>query len=376
MNTPPAQPRHDRPEPAPGLAEIADIVTPFAVRAAATLRLADHIAAGHTELPDLAEAAGAEPRALCRLLRFLTCRDIFAEPEPGTYALTGLAEELLCDHPANLRQWLDADEVAGRLDATFPHLVEAVRSGTSVYAKVHGAPFWEDLGASPARTASFDRLMAQVSPSTSGIGTAYDWSGVRHLVDVGGGTGALLREVLEAHPHLRGTVADQAGSVAEARRHLAAHGLDGRADAAACDMFAVVPPGGDAYLLSRVLADWDDERAVRILHTCAAALTGQGRVLVAERVLPHPPAPDAPDGGDPSEIRRLTSHDLRMLVLLGGRKRSTADYAHLAERAGLDLHASHRLPGGATVMEFHPATRDQRAAAGTAEPPLHTPSPD
>ncbi|GAA2682109.1 methyltransferase [Streptomyces lunalinharesii] len=369
MNTPP-----DRPEPAPGLAEIADVVTPFAVRAAATLRLADHIAAGHTRLPDLAEAAGAEPRALCRLLRFLTCRNVFAEPEPGSYALTDLAEELRSDHPANLRQWLDADEVAGRLDATFPHLVAAVRSGTSVYAEVHGAPFWEDVGASAARTASFDRLMAQVAQSTRGIGTAYDWSDVRHVVDVGGGTGALLREVVEAHPHLRGTVADQAGSVAEARRYLAAHGLDDRADAATCDMFTALPPGGDAYLLSRVLADWDDEQAVRILRTCVAALPDHGRVLVAERVLPDPPAPDAPDGEDLSEIRRLTSHDLRMLVLLGGRKRTAADYAHLAARTGLRLRTSHRLPGGATVMEFRRAPLNQRADAATPEPPRHTPS--
>ncbi|MFJ2211892.1 methyltransferase [Streptomyces sp. NPDC101062] len=344
--------RPDAPEPSRGLTEIADIVTPFAVRAAATLRLADHIAAGHTRLPDLAEVAGADPQALARLLRFLTCRDIFAEPEPGTYALTELAGELLSGHPANLRQWLDADEVAGRLDTTFPYLVDAVRSGTPVHEKVHGAPFWADLGASPARTESFDRLMAQVSQSTRGIGTVYDWAGVRHVVDVGGGTGALLREILQAHPHLRGTVADQAGSVAEARRYLAAHGLGDRADAAVHDMFDHLP-AADACLLSRVLADWDDESAERILRTCAAAVPEGGRVLIAERVLPGEPAPGTPDTAeDLAETRRLTSHDLRMLVLLGGRKRSVADYARLAGRAGLTLHTSHRLPGGATVMEF------------------------
>ncbi|MFJ6569434.1 methyltransferase [Streptomyces sp. NPDC091292] len=348
--------RPDRPEQPRGLAEIADIVTPFAVRAAATLRLADHIAAGHTRLPDLAEAAGADPRALVRLLRFLICRDIFAEPEPGTFALTELATELLADHPANLRQWLDADEVAGRLDTTFPHLVDAVRSGTSVYEKVHGAPFWKDLAASPARTESFDRLMSQVSQSTRGIGTAYDWSDVRHVMDVGGGTGALLQEILTAHPHLRGTVADQAASVAEARRCLAHQGLRERADAVVCDMFDRLPPGADTCLLSRVLADWDDESAVRILRTCAAAVPEGGRVLIAERVFRDGPA--AAD--DLSEIRRLTSHDLRMLVLLGGRKRAESDYAGLAERAGLAFATSQRLPGGATVMEF-------RRTAGSPE---------
>ncbi|MER7876260.1 methyltransferase [Streptomyces solisilvae] len=340
--------RPDRPEQSRGLAEIADIVTPFAVRAAATLRLADHIAAGHTRLHDLAEAAGADPRALSRLLRFLTCRDIFAEPEPGTFALTELAAELLTDHPANLRQWLDADEVAGRLDSTFPHLVDAVRSGTSVYEKVHGAPFWADLAASPARTESFDRLMSQVSQSTKGIGTAYDWSDVRHVIDVGGGTGALLREILTAHPHLRGTVADQAASVAEARHQLAAQGLDERGDTVVCDMFDRLPTGADACLLSRVLADWDDESAVRILRTCAAALPDGGRVLIAERVFQDEPV----SAEDLSETRRLTSHDLRMLVLLGGRKRSESDYARLAGRAGLSPSASGRLPGGATVMDF------------------------
>lgn len=368
-----APPGHDRPDPSPGLAEIADIVTPFAVRAAATLRLADHIAAGHSRLSDLADAAGADPRALVRLLRFLICRNIFAEPEPGTYALTALAEELLADHPANLRQWLDADEVAGRLDATFPHLVDAVRSGTAAYAEVHGAPFWEDLGASPTRTASFDRLMAQVGQSTKGIGIAYNWSAVRHVIDVGGGTGALLREVLEAHPHLRGTVADQAGSVAEARRYLAAHGLERRGDAAVCDMFDSLPPDGDAYLLSRVLADWDDESAVQILRTCAAAVPDHGRVLVAERVIPHQLPPSATESvAHVTDMRRLTSHDLRMLLLLGGKKRTAADHARLAGEAGLHLIAAHRLPGGATVMDFRPTDAPPRAHDGQhAQPGAH-----
>jgi len=319
---------------------LADAVTPYAIRAAATLRLADHVTAGFTDLSTLAEASGAVPQALGRLMRLLVCRGLFAEREPGIYAILPLGEVLCSDHPSHARLWFDSEGVAGRIDATFPRLTDAVRTGNPVYEAVYGLPFWADVTANPGLTNSFDRLMADVARSTDGIATEYDWSGVRHLVDVGGGLGAVLATILAAQPHLRGTVVDQPETVAQATRYLAERGLAHRASAVAADMFRVVPGSGDVYLLSRVLADWNDQDATMILRRCAEAAGRDNRVLVAERLI-----------SEDASAQLVAATDLRLLVYLGGRKRSLRDLNDLINSAGMVVRSHIPLSGGGTVVE-------------------------
>ena len=185
------------------LAPITDLVTPMAVRVAATLRLADLVAGGAEHVEDLAERTGTD--ALGRMLRHLTCHGVFAEPSPGRFSINETADLLRSDHPSRRRMMFDLDEFGGRKDLVFTELMHTVRTGQPAWEAVFGAPFWDYLAADPAM-ASFDAAMVDSTRTTAA--TAYDWSGVRHVVDVGGGTGALLAEVLRANIGVRATLVD------------------------------------------------------------------------------------------------------------------------------------------------------------------------
>ncbi len=324
------------------LAPITDLVTPMAVRVAATLRLADLMAGGAERIEDLAERSGTDVEALGRMLRHLTCRGVFGEPAPGRFTINDIADLLRSDHPSGMRTMFDLDEFGGRMDLVFTHLIHTVRTGQPAWEAVFGAPFWDYLAADPALAASFDATMAGSTRTTAA--TAYDWSGVRHVVDVGGGTGALLAEVLRANAGVRGTLVELPDTVARGRRFLAERGLDGRCEFAAQSFLDPLPAGGDVYLLSAVLHGWDDEPAVAILRRCAEAAGDAGHVVIVES---HGTA-----GDDPGMFAEM---DLRMLVLSGGRERSVDDYLALAAAAGLTTTEVRTTSSGLVVIDCRSA---------------------
>jgi hypothetical protein len=303
-----------------GLDGLIDLISPYAVRAAATLRLADHVAAGTTTTAELARAVGADPDALGRLLGYLAARGVFERRDGGGWALTPDAE-LLRDEA--LRAWLDVDGVGGRMDAAVPGLLESIRTGQAAYPRVHGLAIWDD------DEAQLDAMWATHCASfAEEVATARAWTG--HVVDVGGGTGTLLAAILAANSGTRGTLVERAETVARAI---------GGFDAVAGSFFDALPPGGDAYVLSQVLHDWPDAEAVAILRRCAEAAGRGGRVVVIERLLE----------GDDAE---MTGMDLRMLLVFGSRERSAAQIAALAARAGLALTGVTRSPSGFALVDL------------------------
>ena len=165
---------------------------------------------------------------------------------------------------------------------------------------------------------------------------SFDFGPYRHVVDVGGGTGALIAEVLRANPALRGTVVDLAEAVGEAAGYLSQAGVGDRCEQVAGNFFQPLPAGGDVFMLSRVLHNWSDQDAVTILRNVRAAMPDDGRLLIFERFLPE---------GDEYHLGKV--FDLVMLVVLGGRERTVDEYADLLEEAGLQA-VEHR-PGPADV---------------------------
>jgi O-methyltransferase domain len=314
------------------LRELSDFAAPWAIWIAATLRLADHVEAGATRLEDLAERAGTDPDALHRLLRYLVARGVFAE-DGGAYANTDVSE-LLRDE-AGWRAWLDLDEAPGIWAESWTRLLQAIRTGSPGRDDVW---YSEEL----ARTGtgeSFDALMAaQVRANAEQVAGVYDWSRVEHVIDVGGGTGVMLRTLLAAHQHLRGTLFD-IPQVVEAA------GRAERLEIVAGNFFEDALPHGDAYVLSQILHGWPDERAAQILRRCTEAGGDQARVLVVEGVIPdHPTAGDA-------------SFDLFMLTLGGGRQRTLEEFRNLAESVGLKLASSQQLETGNSLLELSPGNQ-------------------
>lgn len=311
----------------------ADLATPMAIRVAATLRLADHISAGARTTEALAAVVHADRDALGRLMAHLVTAGVLSRAGDA-WALTPLGEQLRDDDPAGLRAWLDLDGAIGHADLSFVQLLHSVRTGEPAFPRQFGRPYWEDLAATPQRSASFDALMgARLVADAPEVAAAYAWGDLGHVVDVGGGDGSLLIAILRAHPDLRGTVVDLPGPAARAEQAIADAGLSDRADAQAGSFFDALPAGAGGYLLSGVLHDWDDDNALRILRQCASA---GSRVLVVDHV----------GDGTPD-----TEGDLRMLAYVGGRERDLDQLGALAKLAGLEI-ASIVPAGTRSIIEM------------------------
>jgi threonine dehydrogenase-like Zn-dependent dehydrogenase len=166
------------------------------------------------------------------------------------------------------------------------------------------------------------------------------WDAVRTVADVGGGSGGLLAEVLRARPGVHGILVDLPRTVARAPEVFAAAGVSDRATVSGQSFFEALPPGADVYLLKSILADWPDPEATAILRRCAEAARPDGRVVVLSGVSPGTP----PGGGD-----------LLMMVLVGGKERSLAEFREIAARAGLVVTASGANPNGRYIVECRPA---------------------
>jgi len=325
---------------------IADLFTPMAVRVAATLHLADHLAAGADSLGALAECTGSDPDALGRLVDHLVTVGVLRRGDPGTLSLTALGEQLREGHPGDGRAWLDIEGAVGRAELSAVRLLDTVRTGQPAFPLMYGRPFWEDLTAQPARAASFDALMAsRLRLEAPQLAAGYDWAALGHVVDVGGGNGTLLAAILTTHPGVRATLVDLAGPAAAAARTLAHVGVAERCEIVVGSFFGPLPAGADAYLLSGVVHDWDDEHALAIVRRCAEAAGPTGRVLVIEEGLN--------EHGAGAELR--TEMNLRMLAYTGGRERTLGEFERLAAHAGLCVGAVQRVTRHRSVIELRAA---------------------
>jgi SAM-dependent methyltransferase len=319
--------------------DLGDLCTPWCVHVAATLRIANHIEAGVTRIDALAAASGADTDFLHRVLRHLVAKGLFEEPVSGTFALNQPAHDLL--DPAVLLGF-DLDSFGGRMAHAWGGLLPTVRTGKPAYREIFGRPYWEDLDAHPEIAAKFDDLMGPAGHGAPDpdIRLAGGWDSVRTVVDVGGGTGALLAEILRARPAVRGTLVDRPATVARSREIFQAAGVADRVTLAAQSFFDPLPAGADLYLLKSVLSDWPDPEAILILRRCAEAARPAGRVVLLNGVSPDE------SGGPPP--------DVLMMVLVGGKYRTLSEFRTLARSAGLEVHAAGREPSRRFVVECRP----------------------
>jgi hypothetical protein len=301
---------------------------------AGKLGLADLVDGAATS-DELAAAVQVDPPALYRILRGLASVGVFSEVEHGTFALTPLGECLRTNVSGSLRAYATlTGEVGFRCWAEVMH---SVKTGRPAFEHVFGTDLYSYLAVRPDIAELFEHGVAERGRELhAAVVEAVDFDGVGTIVDVGGGTGALLGAFLEANPGARGILFDLPDVVAQA-------GPIDRCELVSGDFFEEVPVGGDVYVLSRVVHDWDDRRAAILLANCRRAMGDGGRLLVVSRVVP--------DGDGPHESKL---NDLNMLVMRGGRERNEDEFRTLLERAGFRLARVIPTSSAVSVVEGRP----------------------
>jgi hypothetical protein len=297
-----------------------------AISVAAKLGIADLLDGAGYDCAVLAEATKTRPDTLYRLMRALASVGIFAEDDAGRFHLTPMADGLRSDSPASLRDYaiLLGEEWYWR---SWGQLLHGVQSGDSALEHVLGMQVFDYLARSPEAGRVFDAAMtSRGNLEDRAIASAYDFGGGT-IVDVGGGRGSLLAAILRGNPDPRGILFDLPAVEARARELLGTAGLLSRCELVAGDFFKDVPAGGDLYLMKKIIHDWDDARAQRILANCRTAMGKHGRLLLMEQVILPGNAPS---------LGKLM--DLQMLVMTpGGRERTEAQYCSLLAAAGFKL---------------------------------------
>ena len=308
-----------------------------ALYTAVKLGLPDHIEAGRTTSSELAESTGAKEEGIHRLMRLLVAMAVFEGDESSGYRNTAVSAALL-DGPQSLRDMclLHGEEFYN----AWGHSHHAISTASSGFEAAYNQSFYAYLSQNEDAAKRFQHTMNAGNMFFERVPEAFDFSGGKTVVDVGGGGGHLLSAILTAMPDARGTLFDREHMLPEAREHLAATvGLD-RVQFAGGDMFRGVPGGGDVYILCRVLAGWDDDAVVGVFENCRRAMVGSSsRLLVLDRLVVDK---------DSTVLPALW--DLHLLMTNGGRHRTLEGFTALLNRAGLDVERVAELPMETTAL--------------------------
>jgi O-methyltransferase domain/Dimerisation domain len=309
----------------------------------AKLGVADQLLEGPRPVAEIADAVGADPTALGRLLRTLSSLGVFTESqsEPGVFSVTPLGRTLASDEPGSVRDmalmWMETHY------SPFSRLLDTAKTGVTSADLHYGEPFFDWISQHPDQVSQFTRAMANLTNGIkAGAVASYDFSGAGKIVDVGAADGALLAQILAATPTVTGVAFDLPHVIADAAPALKGHGLGDRLTAESGNFFEAVPAGADTYLLSLVLHDWNDAQAGKILENIRQVASPGATILALEPVMP--------DGDGPHMSKTL---DLTMLAMTGGRERRADEHRKLLEQAGLTFQGVTPTP---TPVSFVVAT--------------------
>ena len=284
-------------------------------------------------------SGNSAPPSLYRLMRTLASLGILTEREEQRFALTPLGEALETGAPGSARSTLIA--FGGSFWHGWEEILYALDTGKTGFDKAYGVPIFEYLRQHPDQAAHFSEAMVGFhGAEPPAVAEAYDFSVFKKVVDVGGATGNMLAAILSKHPGPRGVLFDMPHVVRDAPALLESRGVGDRVTIEPGNFFETVPAGGDAYLLSHVIHDWNEEKCLTILGNVRRVMEPDGRLLIIEMVLP---AGDVPHPG------KLL--DMVMLVFPGGQERTGDEYGSLLGKAGFRLNRVVPTPSAVSVVE-------------------------
>ena len=305
--------------------------------AALKLGLIDEMRAGPANAELLSIRLGTHLPSLRRFLRALEVLGLLQQRQ-GAFGLTPMGRLLVdADESVRARAMLVGEEYL----SVWQDLRYTILTGEPAFEHVFGMSAWEHRKQRPELNASLNRTMIDDQVSSGGaVPAAFDFSDRRLVVDVGGGEGALVAEILAQWPQTTGLVFDQPHVVEGAPRLLSAAGVQDRCQVVGGSFFESVPAGGDAYILQHVLHNWDDLRCQRILSNCRASMAAAAVLLIVENIVP--------DDAVPSE--HLVMLDLHMMTMLGGRERTRGEYRSLLQSAGFEVRRSVTTRSNAGIL--------------------------
>lgn len=314
-----------------------------AIYAAAKLGIADELAAGPLSAGDLAARVRADEDGMRRLLRLLASRAILLHRSDGRYELTAMGATLRTDAPISMR----AFALMVGCPEHWEHwgmLTNSVTTGRESVTALRGMGVFDYMATNTELGTVFNDAMSAVTEmSISPILAAYDFSAFHTIADVGGGHGRLLAACLLQAPQAKGILFDLASVTAGAAPLLAKHDVADRVTIESGSYFDTVPGGADAYVLKHVVECFVDSKALQVLRNVRSQIPDHGRVLLIEIVVPED---DSPHFG------KLL--DMEMLVSVGGRERTAAQYADLLNQAGFRARRIVPTASPVSVIEAEP----------------------
>src|SRR5580700_6515032 len=292
-----------------------------AIYVAAKLGIADLLKDGPQSCVALATATGSDAPSLFRLMRALASVGVFSHVRRDCFALSRLAESLQTNAPASLRAMvITVGEIHYQACG---NLLHSIQTGSPAFNNAFGTNLFDYLGQNVDAADAFNQGMTNASSMLAyAVLMAYDFAGISSIVDIGGGQGKLLEKILQFNPDISGTVFDTTSTIERAKEQPGNNARGRRCSYVAGDFFSSVPQGADAYLLSNVIHDWDDNRAIKILGNCRRAMTKNSKILLVEMIVP--------DAASASFSKLI---DLNMSVMNGGRERTKAEFGALLEAA-------------------------------------------
>jgi hypothetical protein len=319
----------ERPEPPPQATimqlSMGAMVTQ-AIYVAAKLGIADILADGEKPIDQISQDAGAHSLSLYRIMRTLSSLGIFNETQSRTFSNTPLSEVLRTDVPGSMRNSMIFMGEPWHYNV-WGNMLHSARTGGTAWKETYGEEVFDWISKHPEASEIFNGCMSELSAGAApAIVAGYDFSGIDTLADIAGGHGYLLSKILEANPNIKGILFDMEHVIAGAAEMLRSFGVESRVETVSGDFFVEVP-AADAYIMKHIIHDWDDERSIKILKTIHTAMKGDGKVLLAEMVIP--------ESNEPHPGKML---DLEMLTSPGGLERTADEYVRLFEQSGFRLN--------------------------------------
>ncbi|MGK0187127.1 MAG: hypothetical protein ACI9R3_002913 [Verrucomicrobiales bacterium] len=311
------------------------------VSLALELDVPKHLAAGTLSLEELSERTGSPPDRLRRLLRGMVWADILQQDSAGGFVLTEVGMLLVGSGPATIDSFFRINS------QIYYHGWGALRafseSGSIPFENFNGEPVFDHMSKNPdLRDLFHGEMKTATAKDAKAIAATHPFPETGRILDIGGGFGQLISQILHHHPGLQGAVFDLPALRDDAVSFLSENGLTDRCSFQAGSIFEPFEPNepADLYLLKWVLHDWDDEACLRILSNCAQTMSDDTRLLVIERLMPETTSPN----------EDMVQRDLNMLVLNGGQERTLEEYGALFARAGLNLESTTTGPNGFSIL--------------------------